>query len=131
MEIQISNCPDTGKIRKVVQSMIVKEYDGNIRTRRIIDYFENDGITRSEDLATGITKQLYKQKEQQGTTQNSFIDPITNTFVESDHQNAIPEIEHYRGIQLSSLPGNVTTIGELLDYLDTVSTQISDLNGKF
>lgn len=131
MEIPISNCPHTGKIRKVVQSLLIKEYDGNLRTHRIIDYFEADGETRSEQVAVGISRELYKQREQKGTTEGSFIDPTTQMFVEAEAPNAIPEIEFFRGIPLSSLPPTVINIGDLLDYLDQVSIQIADSNNKF
>lgn len=130
MANQISNCPHTGKIRKVLQSLIIKDYDGNLRTHRVIDYFESDGVSRAEDTALGISKELYKPKEQQGTTKNSFINPTTNQFVSEDDENGIPEIEHYRNIPLASLPIQVATIGQLLDYLDVVSTQIADFNNK-
>jgi hypothetical protein len=71
---------------------------------------------------------LYNEKYQAGTTEGSLINPQTQEFVT---EGGIQEIDFYRSLPLSSLPGNITTVGDLLDYLKSVSIQIADINGKF
>ncbi|NOS92093.1 MAG: hypothetical protein HOP30_09240 [Cyclobacteriaceae bacterium] len=126
--IEISPSVATGKRRFVTKSKIELDWNGQMKTERIIEYFEQDGETLSRDVATGIEKALYNEKYQSGTTEGSFIDPQTQAFVT---EGGIPEIDFYRSLPLSSLPSGVTTVGALLDYMKSVSIQIADLNGKF
>jgi hypothetical protein len=131
MEVQISNCPHTGKIRKVISSLIIRERNGHLRTSRVIDYFEEDGTTRSESVTEGISKVIFATKEQLGTTEGSYINPLTNEFTTEDDPNGVPEIDVYRDMSLATLPPEVTTVGQLLDYLELISIQLADANGRF
>jgi hypothetical protein len=135
--IQLSNCPHTGKKRFVTQTQLVKEIDGNIRVHRIINYFEEDN-TPTLLSATGLALELFKEKEQQGTTRYNWIDPQTQEYKEPEYDQegnvsngVIPELQFFLSLPLSTLPGNITTVGDLITFLETYSIQVADFNGKF
>lgn len=131
MNIAISNCPETGKLRKITNAMVVLEYDGNFRIHRLVNYFEPDGVTLSETTTLGISRDMYKQREQQGTTRDSWLDPQTNIFVDPGTEGAVLELDHLMNRPLNELPAEVTTVKELIEYMIAVSTTIADQNNKF
>jgi hypothetical protein len=129
--ISISNCPATGKKRKVVSVELKQEADGNFTMLRAIEYFENDGETKAIENSVGLSRELFAQKELPGTTSGSFINPITKQFTSQSDPEGIPEADFYRSIPISSLPAGVTTLGDVIDYMIASSIQIADLNNKF
>jgi hypothetical protein len=142
MSIDISNCPATGKKRKVIGTLIIKEIDNNLRLHNTVDYFEDDGTTRAEDAAPRATRHLYRPIEVIGTTSGSWINPTTGQLFNGDlgeHTNQdgsikdglVPEVDYYRGIPCTTpISPNVMTVGDLLDFLNAQAVQLANLNGK-
>lgn len=134
----ITNCPATGKKRAVTSAHIIREPDGHFRTHFVVDYFEEDGITRAETVAPKSIAHLFRPREVQGTTKGSFINTQTKEFKDTNLDgsgnpmpNVVAEKDFYNNIPCASpaVPG-VSNVGEFLDFMINSVIQTAVSNNK-
>lgn len=134
----IPNCPATGKKRAVTSAYIIREPDANFRTHFIVDYFEDDGITRAETVAPKSIAHLFRPREVQGTTKGSFINTQTKEFKDTNLDgsgntipNVVAEKDFYNNIPCTSpaVPG-VSNVGQFLDFMINSAISIAEKNNK-